>query len=123
MAPRRSAWCGWRLITRTASPSDQNNLDTPSNGHGPSITALDQVISAILGTREDAAQSSYQMTSTAVTCADPTEAAAAARETGGPQGHNPSFWGYKRLAITLACSFRSLIGRTRSLCRDLRLRV
>jgi putative ABC transport system ATP-binding protein len=55
---------------------DQNKFDTPINGHAPISTALDQVISAILGTREDATQGGYQVTSTAVTCADPAEAAA-----------------------------------------------
>jgi ABC-type lipoprotein export system ATPase subunit len=58
----------------------QNNVNTPANGHAPTTTALDQVISAILSTREDAAQGGYQVTSTAVTCADPAEAAALREE-------------------------------------------
>jgi putative ABC transport system ATP-binding protein len=53
----------------------QNNFDTPTNDHTPT-TALDQVISAILGTWEDAEQGGYQVTSTAVTCADPAETSA-----------------------------------------------
>jgi putative ABC transport system ATP-binding protein len=54
---------------------DQNNFDAPADDHGPSITGLDQVISAILGARQHAAQSGHQVASTAVTCADPAEAA------------------------------------------------
>ena len=55
---------------------DQDNFDITTNGDAPTITSLDQVISAILGTREDAAEGGYQVTSTAVTWADPAEAAA-----------------------------------------------
>ena len=55
---------------------DQDNFDITTNGDAPTITSLDQVISAILGTREGAAEGGYQVTSTAVTWADPAEAAA-----------------------------------------------
>jgi putative ABC transport system ATP-binding protein len=55
---------------------NQDNFDLTTNGDAPTITAPDQVISAILGTREDAAQGGYQVTSTGVTWADPAEAAA-----------------------------------------------
>ena len=55
---------------------DQDNFDITTNGDAPTITSLDQVISAILGTREDAAEGGYQVTSTAVTWADPAQAAA-----------------------------------------------
>jgi putative ABC transport system ATP-binding protein len=54
---------------------DQNNFDSTPNGDAPTITAPDQVISAILGTREDAAADGYQVTSTGVTWADPADAA------------------------------------------------
>jgi putative ABC transport system ATP-binding protein len=55
---------------------DQDNFDITTNGDAPTITAPDQVISAILGTREDAASDGYQVTSTGVTWADPADAAA-----------------------------------------------
>jgi putative ABC transport system ATP-binding protein len=59
---------------------DQHNFDTTINGDAQTITALDQVISAILGTRQDAAEGGYQVTSTAVTWADPAQAAALREE-------------------------------------------
>jgi ABC-type lipoprotein export system ATPase subunit len=55
---------------------DQDNFDITTNGDAPTITAPDQVISAILGTREGAAERGYQVTSTGVAWADPAEAAA-----------------------------------------------
>jgi len=55
---------------------DQDNFDITTNGDAPTITAPDQVISAILGTRERAAEGGYQVTSTGVAWADPAEAAA-----------------------------------------------
>jgi len=36
---------------RTASFVDQDNFDTTPNGDAPTVTAPDQVISAILGAR------------------------------------------------------------------------
>jgi putative ABC transport system ATP-binding protein len=54
---------------------DGDNFDTTPNGDAPTITAPDQVISAILGTREDAAADGYQVISTGVTWADPADAA------------------------------------------------
>jgi putative ABC transport system ATP-binding protein len=54
---------------------DQDKFDTTTNGDAPTITAPDQVISAILRTREDAAADGYQVTSTGVTWADPADAA------------------------------------------------
>ena len=59
---------------------DQHDFDTTINVDAQTITALDQVISAILGTREDAAEGGYQVTSTAVTWADPAQAAALREE-------------------------------------------
>jgi len=55
---------------------NQDNFDLTTNGGAPTITAPDQVISAILGTRENAADGGYQLKSTGVTWADPAEAAA-----------------------------------------------
>ncbi|MGC1808207.1 MAG: hypothetical protein WA752_30240, partial [Mycobacterium sp.] len=45
-------------------------------GDTPTISAADQVVSAILGTQEGAAESGYQLRSTGVTWTDPVEAAA-----------------------------------------------
>jgi putative ABC transport system ATP-binding protein len=55
---------------------DQDNFDITINGDAKTITALDQVISAILRTRQDAAEGGYQVTSTAVIWDDPAQAAA-----------------------------------------------
>jgi putative ABC transport system ATP-binding protein len=55
---------------------NQASFDVTTNGDAPTTTALDRVISAILGSREDAAEGGYQVTSTGVTWADPAEAAA-----------------------------------------------
>jgi ABC-type lipoprotein export system ATPase subunit len=55
---------------------EQDNFDITTDGDAPTITAPDQVISAILGSREHAAEGGYQVTSTGVTWADPAEAAA-----------------------------------------------
>jgi ABC-type lipoprotein export system ATPase subunit len=55
---------------------NQDNFDLTTNGDAPTMTAPDQVISAILGTRENAADGGYQLKSTGVTWADPAEAAA-----------------------------------------------
>ena len=55
---------------------DQRNVDITTNGDTPAITAPDQVISTILGTREDAAEGGNRVISTGVTWADPAEVAA-----------------------------------------------
>ena len=54
----------------------QDNFDLTINGDAPTITAPDEVISAILGAREDAAERGHEVTSTGVTWADPARAAA-----------------------------------------------
>jgi len=55
---------------------DQDTFDLTANGDAPTVTAPDQVISAILGAREGAAEGGYVLTSTGVTWVDPAEAAA-----------------------------------------------
>src|SRR6201993_4670400 len=55
---------------------DQDNFEVPTEDDSATITAADQVVSAILGTREGAAESGYQLASTGVTFTDPVEAAA-----------------------------------------------
>ena len=55
---------------------DEDNFVVAADGDAATITAADQVISAILGTREGAAEGGYQLASTGVTFTDPIEAAA-----------------------------------------------
>src|ERR1700733_13165936 len=55
---------------------DEDNFDIAAEGDAATVAAADQVISAILGTREGAAEGGYQLTSTGVTFTDPIEAAA-----------------------------------------------
>jgi hypothetical protein len=45
-----------------------------NTGNGATLTAANQVMAAILGTREGAAQGGYRLAATGVTCADPVEA-------------------------------------------------
>ncbi len=53
---------------------DEDKFDVAADA--PTDTAADRVVSAILGTREGAAEGGYQLTSTGVTWTDPIEAAA-----------------------------------------------
>jgi hypothetical protein len=55
---------------------DEDNFDIAADDDAATITAADQVVSAILGTREGAAEGGYQLASTGVTFTDPIEAAA-----------------------------------------------
>ena len=55
---------------------DEDNFDVPADDEAATITAADQVVSAILGTREGAAEGGYQLASTGVTFTDPIEASA-----------------------------------------------
>src|SRR6201996_2367139 len=55
---------------------DEDNFDVAAGEVTAPVNAADRVISAILGTREGAAEGGYQLTSTGVTWTDPTEAAA-----------------------------------------------
>jgi putative ABC transport system ATP-binding protein len=54
---------------------EKDDFDTPTDGDAPTVTASDQVISAILGAREDAAADGDQVTSTGVTWVNPADAA------------------------------------------------
>jgi hypothetical protein len=55
---------------------DEDGFDVNMAADAPTINAADQVVSAILGTRESAVESGYQLRSTGVTWTDPIEAAA-----------------------------------------------
>ncbi len=55
---------------------DEENFEVPAEDDTATVTAAGQVVSAILGTREGAAEGGYQLASTGVTFTDPIEAAA-----------------------------------------------
>ncbi len=55
---------------------DEDNFDVAADDDTATASAANQVVSAILGTQEGAAQGGYQLTSTGVTWTDPIEAAA-----------------------------------------------
>ncbi|MCV7332950.1 DUF7159 family protein, partial [Mycobacterium cookii] len=55
---------------------DEEGFDVSVAADAPTINAADQVVSAILGTQEGAAESGYQLRSTGVTWTDPVDAAA-----------------------------------------------
>jgi hypothetical protein len=55
---------------------DEDIFDIAADEDTAPVSAANQVISAILGTREGAAEGGYQLTSTGVTWTDPVEAAA-----------------------------------------------
>lgn len=55
---------------------DEDNFDVMAAADAATATASDQVVSAILGTRQGAAEGGYQLASTGVTFTDPVEAAA-----------------------------------------------
>ena len=55
---------------------EQKNFDVSADDDAATISAADQVISTILGTRANATQAGHALTSTGVTWTDPVEAAA-----------------------------------------------
>ena len=55
---------------------DEDNFDVPPEDDTATLSAANQVVSAILGTRQGAAEGGYQLASTGVTFTDPIEAAA-----------------------------------------------
>ena len=55
---------------------DEDGFDVNASADAPTINAADQVVSAILGTREGAVDSGYDLRSIGVTWTDPIEAAA-----------------------------------------------
>ncbi|WP_293319362.1 hypothetical protein [Mycobacterium sp.] len=55
---------------------DEDNFEVPAEDDAATIAAADRVVSAILGTREGAAEGGYQLASTGVAFTDPIEAAA-----------------------------------------------
>ena len=55
---------------------DEEKFDVAADPSAATANAAEQVISAILGTRQGAAEGGYQLTSTGVTWRDPDQAAA-----------------------------------------------
>jgi hypothetical protein len=55
---------------------DEDNFDVSADDDMATVSAADQVVSAILGTREGAVEGGYKLASTGVTFTDPIEAAA-----------------------------------------------
>jgi len=55
---------------------DEDQFEVPADDDAATVAAADQVVSAILGTRQGAAEGGYQLASTGVTFTDPIEAAA-----------------------------------------------
>jgi hypothetical protein len=55
---------------------EEDNFDVAADDDAATVTAAGQVVSAILGTREGAAEGGYQLASTGVTFTDPIEGAA-----------------------------------------------
>src|ERR1700690_1199655 len=55
---------------------DEDGFPVNAAADAPTVNAADQVVAAILGTQEGAAESGYELRSTGVTWTDPVEAAA-----------------------------------------------
>nr|WP_179961824.1 hypothetical protein [Mycobacterium noviomagense] len=55
---------------------EEDSLDVTRGGDSTTVSAADQVVSAILGTQEGAKESGYQLSSAGITWTDPTDAAA-----------------------------------------------
>src|ERR1700736_1242764 len=69
----------------------EDNFDIGCDDDAATVSAADRVISAILGTREDATQAGYALASTGVTWTDPVDAAAL-REALPPARSKTSCW-------------------------------
>ena len=84
---------------------------TAANTSGPAtLTAANQVMAAILGTREGAAQGGYRLAATGVTCTDPVEAAALRDALAAYKVENIMLVSAFLAAAALAQSFGTTIG-------------
>ena len=81
-------------------------------GNSPTSTAANQVMAAILGTREGAAQGGYRLASTGVTYADPVEAGALRDALAAHRVENIMLVSAFLAAAALAQSFGTTIGYT-----------
>jgi hypothetical protein len=81
-----------------------------NTGNAPTLTAANQAMAAILGTREGATQEGYRLASTGVTCADPVEADALRDALAAHRVENVMLVSAFLAAAALAQSFGTTIG-------------
>jgi hypothetical protein len=81
-----------------------------NTGNAPTLTAANQAMAAILGTREGATQEGYRLASTGVTCADPVEADALRDALAAHRVENIMLVSAFLAAAALAQSFGTTIG-------------
>jgi hypothetical protein len=81
-----------------------------NTGNAPTLTAANQALAAILGTREGATQEGYRLASTGVTCADPVEADALRDALAAHRVENIMLVSAFLAAAALAQSFGTTIG-------------
>jgi hypothetical protein len=81
-----------------------------NTGNGSTLTAANQAMAAILGTREGATQGGYRLASTGVTCADPVEADALRDALAAHRVENIMLVSAFLAAAALAQSFGNTIG-------------
>jgi hypothetical protein len=90
---------------------DGFSVATAANtGNAATLTAANQAMAAILGTREGATQEGYRLASTGVTCADPVEADALRDALAAHRMENIMLVSAFLAAAALAQSFGSTIG-------------
>ena len=87
---------------------DDNQFSFAADDNAPTLSAADQVISAILGTREGATEAGHALTSTGVTWTDPMDAAALRDALATRKVENvmlvSSFMAAAALAQTVGCT-------------------
>jgi hypothetical protein len=81
-----------------------------NTANAPTLTATNQAMAAILGTREGATQEGYRLASTGVTCADPVEADALRDALAAHRMENIMLVSAFLAAAALAQSFGTAIG-------------
>jgi hypothetical protein len=84
-----------------------------NTGNAATLTAANQAMAAILGTREGATQGGYRLASTGVTCADPVEADALRDALAAHRVENIMLVSAFLAAAALAQSFGTTIGYLR----------
>lgn len=87
---------------------DEDNFDVADDNDPATLSAPDQVVAAILGTREGATEVGYALTSTGVTWTDPADAAALAAALAARKVENvmlvSAFLAAAALAQTVGCA-------------------
>jgi len=87
---------------------------TANTGNAPTLTAANQAMAAILGTREGATQEGHRLASTGVTCADPAEADALRDALAAHRVENIMLVSAFLAAAALAQSFGTVTGYART---------